>query len=191
MSRLSLRELVFVLLLFGIVIGQWQLVLVPREERREDLLDEIKKKQGNVDRLMQVQAIAQRNLDTEISRLQAQISEIKDAIPRPETQHMVKSELTRRAMASHLENPILRSPDDLQDADVGPKGSKILEQSVSMVLKGNYMDFFSFLETIERMPRMFMVDRVQLRRLPMLEGRERETRGRVEVRLELKFYFMR
>lgn len=188
MSRLSVREFVFLALLFAIAIGQWQLVLVPRADYSKKLAADTVEKQQQLQQLEAARPIAQENLSQEIERLRTQIRQLEGLIPSQDEQHQIVTGLYRQAEVNDLEMPTVRTG-SLTESDIGPAGSKISEQRISLVLRGKFKNFFGFLEAVERMPKVIKVERIEMKQLPMEVGRERETRGRVEVRLEMTFFF--
>ncbi len=189
MNKLTLREGIFLLLLFAIVVGQWQLVLVPREELRDQLEADIQAKQGHIETFTEIQEGARRSLDSDIAGLKRQILEIRSRISSPEDQYEIRTGLNRQAERNHLVVGNLSSSGTLHPSTAGPAGENIKELVFSMVVQGDYMDFFTFIEAIERMDRAFTVGRLSLTQLETKAGQERETRGRVSAEVDLKFYF--
>ncbi|MBS3820859.1 MAG: type 4a pilus biogenesis protein PilO [Planctomycetes bacterium] len=196
MNKLSLRELVFVLLLFGIIVGQWRLVLTPRTQRREELSEDVAEKQEQLNELEQARALARQNLDGEIARLHAKIETLHEFLPSQNRRHGIITELKGRADAYGLVTLESRMSEPVP-SDAGPKNDNITEGEFFMRLRGNYVSFFSFLEAVERMDCIVKVDRIVLSRMagqsrPAREGggdTQDDEDGNVSVELQLTFYF--
>jgi Tfp pilus assembly protein PilO len=189
MSKLTLREGVFLVLLFAIVLGQWQLVIVPQEKLRGQLEDDIEAKRGHVETFREIKDAAQGSIKSDIARLNRQIMEIRGRIASMDEQYDIRTGLTRQAKRNHLVVGNVSSSGTPTASSAGPPNENIKELVFSIKLQGDYMDFFTFIEAIERMDRLFTVERVVLEQMEIKKGQEREMRGHVNANMDLKFYF--
>ena len=173
--RFGLRELIFFILLIGVLAASWQVVF---KKNNEDIAQALEEK-SRMQRKLQELQVATRQIDDlgrEIDKLTNAIDLFEAKLPAEKEVEVILKEVWQLA-AKHGLNP--RSV----RTDKPIKTSRYSELPIKMVIVGDFNSFYSFLLDLERLSRITRVHEMSLDKLK--QGDE----GQMEAQFTLSIFF--
>ncbi len=159
---MRIRELAMLVLLLLIPVAAYFLVFVPQNTAIERAQEEIRHKQEQLD-ILQQETARHESLKEANERIAAQIAEIEDRLPSGKEVDRVVRQVSRLAVQSGLESPSVKSGKPIAAA-------LYMEQPLEMTTSGDFAGLYSFLQALERMPRVTRMPEMSIRRRPTEDG---------------------
>jgi Tfp pilus assembly protein PilO len=179
--KLSLREAVLFVLLVSIPVGAWWFVFRPRNARNAEMLKQIETKQKRLRALNRVTGTIG-NLQKEIAARKQAIDYFQAKLPNEKEIDKVLQEVWRLAEANSLMTKSIRTlsrsgSSGNRDA-AGPR-----EQPVAVQLEGDFIGFYTFLQTLENQPRIMRIADMNITKL------DKDGEGRIKASFEMTVFF--
>ena len=178
-----IRQVLFVMLLGGVLAGAWMLVFRPRNAADAVMRQQIEAKQKQLRKLNRATASIG-NLRDELSELEKAIGFFQSKLPNEKEIDKVLEELWRLGEANQLTTKgvftVGRGPASTFIAAGGPHA----EQPIKMSFVGDYMGFYSFLLAVENQPRIMRIRQLSIKQ-------EKGAEGRITADLEMSIFFER
>ncbi|MHC4981937.1 MAG: type IV pilus inner membrane component PilO [Planctomycetota bacterium] len=179
--KFGMRELIFVVLLLSLPLGAWWFIFHPQNARNSEMLKEIKAKQEKLRALNQVTATIG-DLDREISSHEDSLKKLQKQLPKEEEIDKVLKEIWDLAEANHLKTKTVRTltrkPGISPAGEDGPR-----ERPIAVQLEGNFKGFYTFLQALERQPRIMRIHKLTL------TTDEKKNTGHVQASFEMCVFF--
>ena len=161
--KFGARELLFLLVMVGLLFSAWYFVFKHADERIAQLnMDTYEKR----DQLLKVQAAADRIVDMgkKIEELQGAIRLIEAKLPRErETKDIVRQIDLQARNYIHLQVPTVK-------ALRSEKAANYWEQPVKLQMSGDFKSFYEFLLKIETMARITRINQMRLSKISERDG---------------------
>lgn len=161
--KFGARELLFLVVMIGLLFSAWFFVFKNADERIKAFNDDTRAKQ---DKLTEVRAatIKIQNMGKRIDEMQAQIRKIEDALPRGRETNIVIGQIDNLAASFR----------QLQFGDIvalrSEKASNYWEQPIRIQIKGDFKSFYEFLLRVERLPRIIRINQMRLAKINERDG---------------------
>lgn len=159
---MRLRELAMLVLLLLIPVAAYFLVFVPQNTAIDQAQAEIRHKQEQLD-VLQQETARNTSLAKANERIAEQIAEIEDRLPSGKEVDRVVRQVSRLAVQAGLESPSVKSGKPIAAA-------LYMEQPLEMKTSGDFNGLYSFLQSLERMPRVTRIPEMSIRRRPTEDG---------------------
>ena len=182
--KVGLREIVFVALLLGIPVGAWWFVFRPANENQAAIRKQI---EGKQDKLRQLNKLTGDvgDLEEEIAALERSIEFFESKLPAEKEIDKVLHQTWRLAEENHLVTKSIRTGKATENA-VGLYATDAQAiQSIVIQLEGKFEGFYSFLQALERQPRIMRIGLMNIRKAE--EGPE----GNIQVSFRMSVFFER
>jgi Tfp pilus assembly protein PilO len=178
-----LRQLVFVVLLVGILAGAWFFVFRPRDLEDQAMRAQIAAKQKRLDKLNRAMGMIG-DLKAEIADLDKAVVFFKSKLPQEKEIDRVLEEVWRLAEANELATKSIQT---MKIGGASPflstEGTQA-EQPIKMEFVGDFLGFYSFLLALEDQPRI-----MRIRQMTLRPGSKAQ--GRISAEVELSIFFER
>lgn len=187
--RLKARELIFVALLFAIPVGMWKMVFTPRQVNEQTQLAEIAEKEMIMQQLEITSSAAIKNAEDETEMLEEVVAKMRARLPEKNDLDAVLQGLSLQAKVNGLALTNSRglsnktAPVKLKPGQKAPPPKPFLKSHRSMDVKGPFLGFYSFLQSLERSNTIIRVVELRISK----DGRE-EIDGTVKVSMKLELY---
>lgn len=182
--KIGLRELVLIACLVSMPLAAWYFAFRPRGEQVEVLKQEIQTKKLKLRQLNQMRATIG-DLEEEITALKNAISFFQSKLPSEKEMDKVLQETWELAEANHLKTRSIRTLSRHRDAKFTVSAGAHSEQPIAVLLEGDFLGFYSFLQALEAQPRILRLQKLELFKLSGKETPE----GRIRAKLELSVFF--
>ncbi len=171
--RFGTRELLFVMVLLGMLAAAYFLVLQPRTAARMAALQEIQDKQG---KLAQLEAETRkiRDLGAEIERTRRRIELSEQKLPTAPEMEVILRQISELATAHKL------TPKSIKTDKTTPTAT-YTELPIPLVIVGDFDAFYGFLLDVEKLQRII--------RMPEMKLKKTNQEGQVEATMVLDIYF--
>ncbi len=182
--KFGLREAVFALLLMGIPAGAWKFVFRPNNARNDEMLAQIEAKREKLNKLNRATATIG-DLRKEITALDEAIKFLQSRLPNEKEIDKVLQEIWRLAEANRLNTKSIRTL--RQKADIGFTGADAqhAEQPIAVQIEGNFLGFYTFLQSLENCPRIMRIRKMTLKKL------KKAPQGHMQVDFIMSVFFER
>jgi len=181
--KFGLREILFIVMLTAIPVAAWWFVFRPNNQRNGEMLRQIEAEQVRLRELNLLTATVG-NLTDEIDSLQEAIRFFQSKLPPEKEMDKVMKGIWLLAEANHLTTKSIRQLDRKRMTVVDSDDDTYARQPISVVLEGDFMGLYAFLQTLENQPRILRVHQLHLKKV---EGSE----GRVQADLTMSIFFER
>lgn len=176
-----LRQVVFVFLLVGILVGSWFLVFRPRDVWDTRMRQQIDAKQKQLQKLNRATATIG-DLKAEIAELEKAIAFFQSKLPSEKEIDKVLEELWRLAEGNNLAIKSINAMRRGQPSPFIAVGGPHAEQPIKMKFEGDFIGFYGFLLALEAQPRIMRIQRMTLNCTDA-------GRGLVTVEMEMSVFF--
>lgn len=182
--KVGLREVVFAALLLGIPVGAWWFVFRPTNIHQAKMCEQIEAKQVKLRQLNQLTANVG-DLQKEIATLEKSIKFFESKLPEEKEIDKVLHQTWRLAEENHLVTKSIRTgtPTDSATA-LYASGSQAI-QPIVIQLEGTFEGFYSFLQALERQPRIMRIGLMNIRKA------ETGPEGNIQVSFRMSVFFER
>lgn len=174
--RFGLRELIMLALVLMVPIAAYFLVFVPQNTAIDAANAEIEHKLEILEQL-QSETARTDDLARANEEIQARIAEIEARLPTDKEVDAIVRQVTDLAIASGLTPPAIKSGKPIEAA-------MYMEQPLEMKTSGNFAGLYSFLQRLERLPRITRIPDFDLRRATAEQGEI------VDVTFTLSIFFL-
>ncbi len=173
--KFGAREVLFLLIMVGLLFSAWYFVFKNADERIKQLNDDTREKQG---RLLEVKTAASRihNMSQKIEELQQQIRMIEAKLPRERDTREIVQQIDVQAR-SYKQLAVLKML-----APKPEKAANYFEQPVKLTMKGDFRSFYQFMLKVEQLTRITRVNQMKLSKI-------NESDGAMTADLTLSIYF--
>ncbi len=172
--KFGMRELVFLLVMLGLLASSYFLVFTKANAKRLALQAEIDNKQASLAALEHsTEGVS--DLKTKIDELQKAIAFFESKLPQEREIDKVLKELWQIADANSLQTRTIKSLHS-------ERTNNFREQTIEMSLSGDFYGFYAFLQQLERLPRLTRVMEMNLQKISSREGA-------MEARLTISIFF--
>ena len=161
--RFGARELLFLLVMVGLLFSAWYFVFKNADERIAALNADTSDKRA---KLAEVNAATKniQDMGKRIEELQQQIRKIEDALPRErETGNIVRQIDLQAKTFKGLQVDQIR-------ASKPEKAANYWELPVKVQMKGDFRSFYDFLLKMEQLARITRINQMRLSRINELDG---------------------
>lgn len=170
--KFGLREIVFVVAMFGLLAASYFLVFKKANTERAALLAKIDEKQRALASLDQATSGID-DVKGKIDELQRAINFFESKLPQRKQVETVLREISQRVQAHHLTVVKINTLKNLRSAGYS-------ELPLELHLSGDFYGFYSFLQDLEKLPRITKVTRMDLSKINARDG-EMEARVTLSV----------
>ncbi len=183
--KFGLREMIFLGVLMILPVAAWWFDFRPRNKHNADMLEQIQAKQSRLQELNRVTAQLG-DLKQEIADLEEAIGFFESKLPSEKEIDKVLKEVWKTAEENDLTAKSIRTSSKTHSADsfTNPGGPHA-EQPIVMVLQGDFMGFYAFLQALERQPRIMRIASMTLTKPEKKDLPE----GTMEAEIELSVFF--
>lgn len=161
--RFGARELLFLLVMVGLLFSAWYFVFKNADERIAQLNADTNDKRAKLAEV-QVATKSIQDISKKIDELQQQIRKIEDALPRKrETENLVR-QITLQAKAFNqlqVDNVHATNPE---------KAANYWEQPVRVQMKGDFRNYYEFLLKMEQIARITRINQMKLTKINEQDG---------------------
>lgn len=173
--RFGLRELIFVLLLIGVLVASWQVVF------KKDNLDiaQALEEKSRMQRKLQDLQLATRQIDDlgrEIDKLTTAIDLFEAKLPAEKEIDVILKDVWQMADKHGLKSRSVK-------AEKAKQNNRYSEAELNMIILGDFNSFYSFLLDLERLSRITRVREMSLDKL------KKADEGQMEARFTLTIFF--
>lgn len=182
--KLTVREIVFLVLLFAIPLGMYFMVFMPRAKAQKAMQKAIDTQQEQLSELTASRDKAISNTEEDIDLLKNAVKIMRARLPEARQADKVIQDISILINANNLQTRKMQTSQ--------PRGATVPveedygQQWMMIELEGDFMGFYSFLQAMENLPRVIRVHRM---RIDKLEGKELE--GQISAMLEIQIFFKR
>ncbi|QNN22440.1 type 4a pilus biogenesis protein PilO [Planctomycetales bacterium ZRK34] len=173
--RFGLRELIFVMLLIGVLFASWQIVF---KKDNQDIAQALEEK-ARMQRKLQELQLATRQIDDlgrEIDKLTSAIDLFEAKLPAEKEIDVILKDIWQMADKHGLKSRSVK-------ADKAKQNNRYSEAELSMIILGDFNSFYSFLLDLERLSRITCVREMSLGKL------KKADEGQMEARFTLTIFF--
>ena len=171
--KFGFRELVFVVLLLGLV-GWTYAAFMQKQKERTDLDADTDQIRAELVQLKQATAGIE-DLGRKIDDLQKAIDFFESKLPQEKEMDKILTEVSQMADANALQTKTVKTLKSERTANYS-------EQPIQMSLSGDFNGFYSFLLQLEKLARITRVTQMQLQKID-------EHDGQMQAQLTLSIYF--
>jgi len=175
------RQVIFVLLLVGILVGAWYLIFRPRDVLDRQMKAQIEAKQQQLQKLNRATATIG-NLKAEIAELEKAIDFFQSKLPSEKEIDRVLEEVWRLAESNQLTTKGIYTTKLNGSSLFVTDGSPQMEQPIRVEFEGDYMGLYRFLLALEDQPRIMRISRMSVQRYG-------SSPGVVKAELEMSIFF--
>jgi type IV pilus assembly protein PilO len=163
--KLGIREILFVVLMLGMLGSSYVFVFKPAAEKRVARQEEMARKRKELADVRQATA-GIGNIEAKIQELQEAIKFFDAKLPQEKEIDKILNELWQLAQQNRLQTETIKTMKSERFAGYS-------EQPITMSLAGDCMGFHSFLKQLERLSRITRVSHIKMEKLPNREGEVR------------------
>src|SRR5207249_3308765 len=160
--KFGIREIIFVVVMLGLLGSTNYFVFSKSNKKKADLLADIRQKQQALSNLQQATAGIE-DLNNKIDELQKAITFFESKLPQEKEVDKILKEVWQMAEANQLTTKTIKT----LRSERGPSYS---EQPIQMNLAGDFNGFYSFLLQLEKLPRITRVTDMQLQKISDRDG---------------------
>lgn len=172
--QIRIREIIFMLVLLAMPVSSWWFVFKPQNQEIAKAKGEILHKEQLLDKLAAATA-ATADLQLRKSALIEQITLVESQLPSGEELDLVLHQVADIARQQRLEIMKVKTATPITNSNYS-------EQPLEMVIRGDFDDFYVFLQEIEKLPR--------LTRIPDFDiARSAKDDGITTVKMTLSVFF--
>ena len=182
--RLGLRELVLMAMLVAMPLGAWWQVFRPRNMRDAELRAKIEEKQRKLQALNHATATIG-DLERQITSLEAGLWFFQSKLPSEKEIDRVLQDIWRMAEADRLVTKSIRTISRKESRRFTTAAGPHAEQPIIVQLEGDFLGFYTFLQTLENQPRIMRVQDMTLKKL------EKGRQGRMQATFVMSVFFER
>ena len=175
--KFGIREVIFVLVLLAMPAASYLLVFEPRAEETAAGQAELERKQAKLQTLEEATA-GIGDIRAEITKLEDAIAHFQDMLPNDREVETLLREVWDLAAEHDLTAKSVR-PDKIVAA------AQYAELPIRMVMLGGFDGFYSFVQDIEKLPRITRMPRITITKQRNVE----EAEGVVQAELTLSIFF--
>ena len=174
--KFGIREVLFVLVLLAMPVASYLLVFEPRSEQTAEGKAELARKEAKLQTLDAATA-GIGDIEAEIGKLEDAIAHFQDMLPNDREVETLLREVWDLAGEHDLTAKSVR-PDKIVAA------AQYAELPIRMVILGGFDGFYSFVQDIEKLPRI-----TRMPRITITKQRNLEAEGIVQAELTLSIFF--
>ena len=172
--KFGIREIIFVVVMLGLLASTYFFVFTKANQKKEDLLTDIRQKQGALSNLQAATAGIE-DLNRKIEELQQAITFFESKLPQEKEVDKILKEVWQMAEANSLTTKTIKT----LRTERGPNYS---EQPIELSLAGNFNGFYSFLLQLEKLQRITRVTQMNLMKI-------NDRDGEMQASLTLSIFF--
>jgi type IV pilus assembly protein PilO len=160
--RFGARELVFLAVMLGLLASAYFLVFTKANAKRQALQLEIQKKQATLTDL-ESSTSGVGDVQAKIDELQKAITFFESKLPQEREIDKILKELWQIADANALQTKTIKTLRSV-------KTNNFSEQPIEMSLSGDFYGFYTFLQQLEKLPRLTRVMQMNLQKISSRDG---------------------
>ncbi len=160
--KLGIRELIFIMLMLGLLGGGYYFVFKPASQKRADRLAEINMKKKALADLRHATAGIP-DLERKINEIQAAIRFFESKLPQEREVDTILKEVWQRAEANGLQTRTIKTLKTERMAGYS-------ELPINIVLAGDFNGFYDFLLQLEKLSRITRVNQMKLQKITNRDG---------------------
>src|SRR5437588_696611 len=172
--KFSLRGVLFVLVMFGVMAGFYFLSFAKANEKRTELQHDIEVRQRAMSDLERSTAGID-DVNHKIAELQQAIQFFESKLPQEKEMDTILKEVWQIAEANSLQTKTIKTGKQSRSANYS-------EQAIELNLTGDFNGFYTFLQQLEKLPRLTRVMQMSLTKIS-------ERDGEMNAQLSLSIYF--
>jgi Tfp pilus assembly protein PilO len=161
MMKFGLREIAFVALLLAIPIAAWAFVFRPQNAVNAKLDEETEAMQHNLRAVNKATATID-DLKKEIAEISEAMTYFKSKLPSEKEMDKVLKEIWKLAEANRLKFKSIRPKKEDKKLRYTPPDGPYAEQPMEVVLEGDFMGVYAFLQALENQPRITRVRQLHI-----------------------------
>jgi len=176
-----LRQIVFVTMLLGMMVGAWYFVFRPRDLDNARMQIQIEAKRRQLQKLNRATATIG-DLKREIADLEKAIEFFQSKLPSEKEIDRVLEEVWRLAEANRLTTKGIYTTKRAGASPFIADGASQTEQPIKMEFEGDFLGFYGFLLALENQPRIMRVRQITLEDLGT-------SKGAIKARVDMSIFF--
>jgi len=160
--KFGIREVIFVLVMLGLLGSTNYFVFSKANKKKQDLLSDIRTKQAALSNFQQATAGIE-DLNNKIDELQKAITFFESKLPQEKEIDKILKEVWTMAEANQLTTKTIKT----MKAQRGPSYS---EQPIQLSLSGDFNGFYAFLLQLEKLQRITRITDMNLQKISDRDG---------------------
>jgi type IV pilus assembly protein PilO len=161
--RFGARELLFLLVMVGLLGSSWYFVFKKADERIAALNQDTISKQRTLDELREARTrIA--DMNKKIEEIHQYLQLIESKLPRESETGSILLQIDQQARGRRLLQV------DKISSQTTQKAAGYYELPVKIVMKGDFFSFYDFLQQIERLTRITRINQMKLTKINEMDG---------------------
>ena len=160
--KFSLRGVMFVLAMFGVMAGFYFLFFAKANARRAQLQQEIEERQRALSDLDRSTAGID-DINHKIAEIQQAVQFFESKLPQEKEVDTILKEVWQLAEANALQTKTIKTGKQTRSANFS-------EQSIDLNLSGDFNGFYTFLQQLEKLPRLTRVMQMGLTKITDHDG---------------------
>jgi type IV pilus assembly protein PilO len=172
--KIGLREIVFLVVMIGLLGATWWFVFKKANERRMALEADVRTKQTALENLRNATTGID-NISKKLSDLQKAIAFFESKLPQEREIDKIVGDISKIAQANNLNCKSIKTLKI-------ERTPHISEQPIELVLEGNFAGFYEFMLQIEKLPRITRTTKMELDKIS-------DRDGETEAKLVISIFF--
>lgn len=160
--KLGIRQLCFVAVMIGLLAAAYFLVFTKQDVKRRARMEQLEQKQVALHDLDRATASVH-DVDRKIKELQDATAFFESKLPQAKEMDKVLKEIWQLADANGLRTQTVKTPKS-------QKMSGYSEQTLELMLSGNFNGFYEFMLQLENLPRLTRVSKMNLTKITDKDG---------------------
>jgi type IV pilus assembly protein PilO len=160
--KFGIREIIFVVVMLGLLASTNYFVFSKSNQRKVQLLAEMRDKQNKLSNLQQATA-GINDLDRKIDELQKAITFFESKLPQQREIEDILKEVSQMSDTNSLVTKTVKT----LPSERGPNYS---EQPIQLSLSGDFNGFYAFLLQLEKLPRITRITNMSLTKISDRDG---------------------
>src|SRR5688500_12320774 len=172
--KFGIREIIFVVVMLGLLASTNYFVFTKANKKKQDLLADIRQKQSALSNLQAATAGIE-DLNRKIDELQEAITFFESKLPQEKEVDKILKEVWQMAEQNALQTKTIKTLKSERSANYS-------EQPIQMSLSGDFNGFYSYLLQLEKLPRITRITNMNLQKI-------NDRDGEMQAQLTLSIFF--
>jgi len=160
--KFGLREIIFVVVMLGLLGSTNYFVFSKANKKKQDLLSDIRTKQAALSNFQQATAGIE-DLNNKIDELQKAITFFESKLPQEKEVDKILKEVWQMAEANQLTTKTIKTLKS-------QRGASYSEQPIQLSLSGDFNGFYAFLLQLEKLQRITRITDMNLQKISDRDG---------------------
>ncbi len=180
--KIGPRETLLIVLLIAVPLSAWWFVFEPNDQRNQQMIKQIESRRAKLNELNRITGTIG-DLRREITSLQEAITVLHSKLPSEKEMDKVIQEIWNLARNNNLTPLSVKTLNKTSDKIFTGSSSPHAEQPVRIVVDGDFIGFYAFLQELESRPRIMRIHKIKL------EKSDNAADGHVKADFAMSIFF--